>query len=73
MDIRNLWIPFKMGCFVCSRVNGSFSRLAVLCGVSFNWTAFKCVSENSLYVPFLVQEVENACMHSHIIEINCDI
>lgn len=73
MNIRNLWIPFKMGCFVSSKVTGSFSRWAVLCGVSFNWTAFNSVSENRLYIPCLIQEVENACMHSHIVAINCDI
>lgn len=73
MNIRNLWIPFKMGCFVSSRMTGSVSRLAVLCGVSFNWTAFNSISENRLYIPYLIQEVENAYMHSHIIAIDCDI
>lgn len=48
MNVRNLWIPFKMGCFVSNRVTGSFSRLAVFSGVSFNWAAFNPVSENHL-------------------------
>jgi hypothetical protein len=73
VNVRNLWIPFKMGRFVSNRVTDRFSRLAVLCGVSFNWTDFNSVSENRLYIPYLIQEVENACMHSHIIAINCDI
>jgi len=73
VNIRNLWIPFKMGCFVSSRVTGSAPRLALLCGVSFNWTAFNSVPENRLYIPYLIQEVENACMHSHMMTINCDI
>jgi len=73
VNIRNLWIPFKTGCFVINRVTGSFSRFSVLCEISFNWTAFNSVSENRLYIPNLVQEMENACRHSHIIAINCDI
>lgn len=73
MNIRNLWIPFKMGCFVSSRVTVSFLRLAVLCGVSINWMAFNSVSENRLSVPYFIQEVENSCMHTHIVAINCVI
>jgi len=55
-----------MGCFISfisSRVTGSFSRSAMLCGVSFNWMAFNSVFENHLYIPYLIQEVENAYMH----------
>lgn len=68
-----VWIPFKMGCFISSRVTGSCSRLAVLRGVSFNWMAFNSVFENCLYIPYLIQEVENAYMQLHIITINCDM
>ena len=53
-------------------MTGSISRSAVLCGVSFNWTAFNSLSENLCIFP-TIQEVENACMHLHIIAINCDI
>ena len=71
MNTRNLWFPFSMGCFVSSIVTVSFSRLDVLWGVSFNWAAFSSVSENRLSIPYLIQEVENACMHSHVIANSC--